>query len=239
MFEGDDASLIERLRATSYALPLVERMRDIADDVASWDAEGMGRREIDARILRWMADEGIGVESWLQEPEIAAIAERIPELDMRKVWNAYGVEQWLKECVWSVALTDEPTPFYPLAAGFMYDDRSDPELPFVIAVMTPLTDVELAVSQIKNKLKKEFGNRAVRPTKKDEVDNARMLAWKRQGMSLRNITIQMLRDKYPEIVRNPRKYNSQIESKKSTYAKRIKAAEQVWKERHVDSSTPE
>ena len=239
MFESENPSVVERLKAASYALPVTECMQDIADDVASWDVDGVSRKEIDARIVRWMNDEGFGLESWLEEPEIVELTERFPQIDARKLWKAYGFEQWVKECVRSVAFTHEPIPFYPLAMGTMYDDRSDPEFPVVIAIMTPLTDVELAVSQIRNKLKKEFGKRAGRPTKKDEVLSARLLAMKRQGMPLREITIQMLREEHPDIVRHPHKYKSLIDSKKSTCAKRITAAEQVWKERGLDSSTAE
>lgn len=239
MFEAVEPSVATRLMAASYAAPVVDRMREIADDVASWDAEGLSRKHIDGLIRQWMDAEGIGFAGWLEEPDVRAIAERFPEFDMQRLWRAYSFEEWVIECVWSVAFTDEPIPFYPFTMGYMYDDRSNPEFPLVVAVMTPLTDVKLAVRQIENKLNKEFGARAVRQNKKDEVRAARMLAMKRQGMSLKEIAIQTLREQYPDIVRNPRKYKAQIETEKSRVAKRIKSAEEVWKQRGVESSTPE
>ncbi len=83
---------------------------------------------------------------------------------MHKLWEAYGVEPWLRECVRSVAFTEEPTPFLPFAAGYWIEDTWSEE-PTLIAVMTPLTDPKLAAKQLIEKHKKMFGKASGSPRK--------------------------------------------------------------------------
>lgn len=229
-----------RLLAASYALPVEETLRDLADDVASWDAEGLSEREIDSRIRKWGEENGLGRESFIAEylEENPGFQEQFPGLDLGRVWQAFKYDEWLIECVRSLAFTDEPVAFHPLAAGFWYD-MPEHEPPLLIAVMTPLSDPDLGARQMKEKFRAFFGAKAARSTRKYEVENARMLARKRQGMTLREIAVQNLRDQHPDIIHRPAKYKRQLDAEKSRVAKAISAAKEVWKERLPDSSTPE
>ena len=86
--------------------------------------------------------------------------------------------------------------------------------PIVIAIMTPLTDARLAGKQVEQKCKQFFGAKAAKSNKKDEVEAARMLQMKREGMSLRDIAIQNLRTKYPDIVEHPVRHRAKIATEK-------------------------
>ena len=238
MLEGAEASLIRRLQAASESLDVVGRFQEIADDVAGWDAEQVAPREIDRRIVRWLNDNEMGFDTWRAGMEADGFNELLPGLNYRKLYDAYGIEKWAIDCIRSIAFTDEPIPFYPLAAGYMLEfPKEDP--PYVIAVLTPFTDADLAGRQVKEKCKTFFGARAARPTKERDVESARMGRMHRAGMSYRAIAIQVLRAEHPDIVDHPHKYKREIEAMRSTIAKRISADEEVWKERQGESSTDE
>lgn len=233
------SDLVSRLQATSYALSLQQSLRDIADEVYDLEIAGASTKQVNRRINDWMKERGLDYETWFAEmDEQLKDAPFFKVLDWNKVWLGYGVEPWLRECIRSVAYTDEPTPFLPFAAGYwMVDDLSDE--PTLIAVMTPLTDPELAASQLKKKHKEVFGIRASGSPRKDEVKNARMLAMSREGMSYQDIAIQNLREKYPDIITRQHKYRDAIRTEKSRVAKAVSAAKKLWKERGLDSSTGE
>lgn len=238
MLEPIDGELVRRLQAASHALPVVERFQDLADDVCGWTSEGVSDKEIDKRIASWLDDEGFGFEAWSAELEGDALVKLAPGLDMRKLWKIYGLEEWAIECVRSIAFTDEPIPFHPLSAGYwMTYPESDP--PTLIAVMTALSDPDLAARQLKKKHREFFGAKATKANKRDEVEAAKMLQMKRQGQSYRDIAIQNLRSKFPDIAANPTRYRAQIATEKDRVAKRIKSAEETWNERLAESSTPE
>lgn len=231
---------LERLLAASYALPVEETLRDIADDVAGWDAEGVSAKEIDRRIRKWGEENGLGPETFATEflEENPGFQQLFPGLDLGRVWQALKYDEWLIECVRSLAFTDEPVAFHPLAAGFWYE-MPDYDPPLLIGVMTPLSDPDLGAKQMKDNFKRFFGEKAARRTRKDEVERARMLARRRQGMTLRDIAMQNLRDEYPDIIYRPAKYKRQLDAEKSRVAKSLPVTDEVWKERIPDSSTPE
>lgn len=141
--------LLRRLMATSHALPVEDTLREIADDVASLDADGVSAEEIDRHILAWGRHE-FDFDSWAAEfkREMPGLADAYPELDLVKLWRAFGFEKWLIDCVRSLAFTDEPIPFMSFAAGFWLP-VPDEEWPVLIAYMTPLTDPDLAAKQLK------------------------------------------------------------------------------------------
>jgi hypothetical protein len=234
--ENTPAELVRRLQATSYALSLGEGLQEIADTVYDLDASGATERQIDRRIHKWMNEHGFGYESWLAEVQEGFKGLPLFErFDLNKLWLAYGVEPWLRECIRSIAFTDEPTPFLPFAAGFwIEDDTQDP--PVLIAVLTPLTDPELAAKQLKEKHRKMYGTRASGSPRKDEVFNARMLARHRAGMSYNEIAIQNLREQHPDVVTNPHRYRAELKTEREKVAKRVRAAEDLWKKRGLDSS---
>ncbi len=240
MHEGLDHGLARRLTAASYALPLEEVLRELADDVASWDEAGLGTKAIDSRILKWGHDNGFDFDDWARgfEEEFPGHRDTCPTLDLPKLWKAMGFEDWLIACVRSLAFTDTPIHFHPLAAGFwMPIPNADP--PLLIAYMTPLTDPDLAARQLKGQFEKVFGPKAARKTRSNEVENARMLSRHRQGMSYKEIAIQNLRDRYPDIVSRPSKYSAQIKTERERVIKAIAASQAVWKERLPDSSIDE
>lgn len=238
MADAFDPSLLTRLTAASYALPVEEALRDIADDVASWDAEGLPAREIDSRIRAWGKDLGFSYEDWLEElrQDMPELDELVPSLDTLKLYKAFKFEEWLIDSVRSLAFTDEPVPFYPLAAGFWLPlPNHDP--PLLLGVMTPLSDPDLASKQVKGQFEQMFGKKAARKTKDTEVENARMLARHRQGMSYTEIAIQNLRGEFPDIIHRRHKYKAKIATERERVIKAIKAGDEVWKERLPDSST--
>ncbi|MHB1477598.1 MAG: hypothetical protein ACYCXD_08500 [Coriobacteriia bacterium] len=57
-------------------------------------------------------------------------------------------------------------------------------------------------------------------------------------MSYRDIAIQNLRGKYPEIVKHPRKYQKQLDTERERVVKAIKAAQVLWNARGLGDSTP-
>ncbi|MDO9107718.1 MAG: hypothetical protein Q7U89_01830, partial [Coriobacteriia bacterium] len=143
MFETLDSELMRRLKAASYALPVVEMFRDLADEVSGWAVDGVSDKEVDARIVAWLDEHECGFESWREGMEQDGVGTLFPGLDLRRLWSIYGVERWAVECVRSIAFTDEPMPFLPFSAGFMIDYPDD-EFPMLVAIMTPLTDLDLA-----------------------------------------------------------------------------------------------
>jgi hypothetical protein len=236
MFDDMPSELIARLTATSYALSLRQDLQDIADKVYDLNASGATERDINRRIHRWMKEKGLDYESWLAEvePELEQ-AGLVGRFDLNKMWIGYGVEPWLRECIRSVAFTNEPIPFLPFAAGYWIEDTNSEE-PRLIAVLTPLSDPHLAARQLVEKHKKVFGTRASGSPRKDEVENARMLALHHEGMSYKEIAIQNLRARYPDIVTRPDKYRTELTRETERVKKAVPAAERLWKERGVDSS---
>lgn len=236
MFEDMAPSLAARLQATSYALGLDQSLREIADVVYDMDVAGATERDINRRIHAWMNTHGLGYAAWHEEvTEALGDLPIFGKLDLNKVWLAYGVEPWLQECIRSVAFTDEPTPFLPFACGIWFeDDTQDP--PLLIAVLTPLSDPEVAAKQLKEKHRKMYGRRASGSPRKDEVFNARMLARHNAGMSYRDIAIQNLREECPDITGNPYRHKDKIKTEREKVAKAIPAAEKLWKERGLGSS---
>jgi len=118
--------------------------------------EQVAPREIDRRIVRWLNDNEMGFDTWRAGMEADGFNELLPGLNYRKLYDAYGIEKWAIDCIRSIAFTDEPIPFYPLAAGYMLEfPKEDP--PYVIAVLTPFTDADLAGRQVKEKCKTFFG----------------------------------------------------------------------------------
>lgn len=238
MYEFLDPGLLKRLTAASHALPVEDALRDLADEVASWDVEGMTRREIDARIRKWGRENGLSPGQFRADlqKEYPGQEELLKRLDIEGLWKSWGYDEWLIGCVRSLAFTDEPTAFHPLAAGFWLPmPIADP--PLLLAVMTPLSDPELASRQVKQQYENVFGKKAARKTRDAEVERARMLGQRRRGMSPREIAIQNLRDKHPDIVKRPNKYKRELETEKDRVTKALKA--EVWKERIPESSTPE
>jgi hypothetical protein len=235
-----DGLPLERLLAASYALPVQETLQDIADEVAGWDADGVAAKEIDRRIRKWGEENGLGRESFVSEflEENPGFQEQFPGLDVGRVWQAFKYDEWLVDCVRSLAFTDEPVAFHPLAAGFWYE-IPDHDPPLLIGVMTPLSDPDLGAKQMKEKFKRFFGAKAARRTRKDEVERARMLARRRQGMTLREIAMQNLRDRYPDIIHRPAKYKKELDAEKSRVAKSLPVTDEVWRKRIPDSSTEE
>lgn len=231
-----DEALLRRLQAASHALPVVERLQDLADDVSGWTVDGVSDKEIDKRIASWLDEQGFGYENWKADMEADGIASLAPGLDLRKLWKVYGIEQWVIDFVRSIAFTDEPIAFLPFSAGFWLEyPEGDP--PMLVAVMTPLTDPELAAKQLKKKHKEFFGARAAKANRRDEVEAAKMLQMHRQGMSYREIAIQNLRSNYPDIVEHPTRHRGKIATERDRVAKRITSAEETWKERLGESST--
>lgn len=237
MYDNLDPDLHRRLLAASYALPVTERLQEIADEVYDLDHAGASDREIDRRIEEWTEQTGFGFDAFLADFQTEFAGSLFGSVDPKKLWNAYGFMPWLKECVRSIAFTDEPIPFLPLAAGCWLEDRnSDP--PLLIAVMTPLTDTKLAAKQLVEKHREFYGKKASGNVRHDEVYNARMLDRHRRKMSYRDIAIQNLRDQYPEIIRNPRKYKKQLDTERERVIKAIKAAQELWNSRGFGDSTP-
>jgi hypothetical protein len=238
VYDDLEPSLVQRLQAASFALPITEKLREIADEVYEMDHEGRSDKEIDERIREWTDEAGFGYSAWLADFKTEFAGTLFEGFDLRKLWNAYGIEEWIAECVRSIAFTDEPIPFLPFAAGYWYEDRKS-EPPRLIAVMTPLSDPKLAARQLVDKHRTLFGKVASGSPRKDEVFNARMLDRHRNGMSYRDIAIQNLRDRYPDIVRNPRKYKKQLATERERVVKAIRAAEELWNSRGLGDSTPE
>lgn len=239
MFDDLRPTLVQRLTAASYALPVVEALQDLADEVGDMDRHGRSDAEINAHIRDWMDDNEFGYESWVAdfERDIAGVPV-LQNFDTRKVWKAFGVEEWLFECVRSIAFTDEPSVFFPFAAGYWVEDaNTDP--PTLIAVMTPLTDPELAARQLVEKHRRVFGKLASGSPKDNEVFNARMLARHRAGMSYKEIAIQNLRDKYPDIITREHKYRAELMRERERVVKAVRAAQDLWKSRGLDSSIGE
>lgn len=230
MLEQIDEGLLRRLQAASHALPVVETFRDLADEVSGWTVDGVSDREIDKRISSWLDEQGFGYEQWKVEMEADGIATLAPGLDLRKLWKVYGIEQWVIDCVRSVAFTDEPIPFLPFSAGFWLE-YPEGDSPMLVAVMTPLTDPDLAAKQLKKKHREFFGAKATKSNKRDEVEAAKMLEMHRQKMSYREIAIQNLRSRFPDIVEHPTRHRAKIATEKDRVAKRIKSTEETWKER--------
>jgi len=236
MLEDAPDALLRRLQAASEAFNVPVLFRDIADNVLDWDSARMDPREIDSRIVQWLEDNHLGFEDFEKDMQAEGFDELVPGLNYRKLYDAYGIEKWAIDCIKSIAFTDEPTPFYPLAAGYMLDfPNEDP--PYSIAVLTPYTDAKLAGRQVEEKCKTLFGTKAAKPTKARDVESARMGRMHRDGMSYREIAIQVLREKYPDIIAHPHKYKREIEALRSTIHKRIAADDAVWKERNGESST--
>lgn len=240
MFENAPQQLVNRMLAASHAIGVTDALRDLADDVAGWDAEGCTSRQIDHRIREWVKGTAVGYDAFLvdvYEPLCRDIPEAV-HFDPQKLWRAFGVEDWLVECARSIAFTDEPIAFLPLAAGY-WMHIPDPEVPMLVAVMTPLSDPELGARQMKEKYAEVFGKKAARSTRRDEVENARMLGRFNSGMSYRDIAIQNLRDEHPDIVERPSKYKAVLKTERERVVKAVSAARELWKERFPESSTPE
>lgn len=237
MYDDLEPELLQRLQAASYALPITEKLQGIADEVYDMDHERRTDKEIDRRIREWANDAGYGYKDFVADFRADFAGTMFEKLDTRGLWEAYGMDEWLKECVRSIAFTDEPIPFLPFAAGYwMSLPNEDP--PILIAVMTPLSDPKLAARQLLDKHREVFGKLASGSPRKDEVFNARMLDRHRQGMSYKEIAIQNLSDKYPDIIRNPRKYKKQLDTERARVIKAIKAAEELWNSRGLGDSTP-
>lgn len=236
MFEGLDPSILSRLQAVSFALPVEEALQDLADEVVDLDQAGRSSKQVNRHIRAWMDEHECGFRDF--EIDLRAVLEGSPWLeaiDAHKLWNAFGYEQWLRECVRSIAYTYEPTPFHPFAMGFWIEDpNSDP--PVLIAVMTPLSDPQLAARQVIEKHRKVFGNRASGSPRKNEVENARMLSQRRAGMPVRDIAIQNLRNTHPDIVTRHWKYKVEIDREVERVKKILPSARQLWKERGLESS---
>jgi hypothetical protein len=230
--------LLTRLQAASYALPVEEALRDIADDVAGWGADGLPDAQIDARIVEWMDEHGFGYSTWKDEldKDEFGLLSQYPNLDPAKLWKVFGFEAWVKDCIRSLAFTDELIPFHAWSAG-MWLEQPDGDPPLLIAIITPLSDPQLAARQLIEKHRKLFGDKATRSTRKDEVANARMLHRKRDGMSYTDIAIQNLRQQHPDIVSHAHRYRAEIKRERERVIKCIRAAEEPWKERLPDSST--
>ena len=238
MYDDLEPSLVKRLQAASYALPVQELLREVADVVSDLDAKGATDSQINLLIHTWMEKNGFGFEAWRagMEEDFKGVP-LFEAFDKQKLWRAYGVEEWLRECIRSIAFTDEPIPFLPFAAGYwINDDTTDP--PTLIAVLTPLSDPQLAARQLIEKHRKVFGKTASGSPHSNEVFNAQMLARHRAGMSYTEIAIQNLRSKYPDITANSRKRRPELEREKERVAKAVPAARELWKERGLDSSTP-
>lgn len=240
MAEVLDPNLLARLTAAAHASGVEEGLRDLADDVASWDAEGLTAKEIDRRIRAWIRKCGISAEQFKAElrADFVGNEDLFEALDFGALWKHLDYEQWLIDCVRSLAFTDEPTPLHPFSAGFWLPvPNTDP--PLLLGVMTPLSDPDLASRQVREQFVSAFGEKAGRKTKRNEVERARMLAQSRRGMSHRDIAIQNLRDRYPDIVTRPHKYKKQIETEKSRVAHELRVSDEVWKERLPEASTLE
>ena len=182
MLEHIDEGLFKRLQAASYALPVVETFQDLADDVSGWTVDGISDKEIDKRIVAWLDDNGFGFDEWKAEMIADGFDAEKYGFDYQRMWKAYGVHEWAIECVRSIAFTDEPIPFLPFAAGFWLE-YPDADPPMLIAVMTPLSDPDLAARQVKEKHRTVFGAKATKASKRDEIEAAKMLQMKRHGMS--------------------------------------------------------
>lgn len=238
MLKQIDEGLFKRLQAASYVLPVVDVFRDLADDVSGWTVDGLSDKDIDKRIVAWLDENGFGFDEWKSGMIADGFDAEEYGFDYQKLWTAYGVQEWAIDCVRSIAFTDEPIAFLPFAAGVWLEyPNTDP--PMLIAVMTPLSDPDLAARQIKDKFRKNFGAKASKASKRDEIEAAKMLMMKRQGMSLREIAIQNLRSQYPDILTHERRYRPQIAAEKSRVAKRTKSVEETWNERGLESSTAE
>lgn len=235
-----DPALLDRLTAASFALGVEDAVRGIADDVAGWDADHLTASQIDNRILEWAAAHGWDYDDWLQELERdrPGLWQAFPTLNPKRVWELFGFDQWLIDCVRSYAFTDEPIPFLPFAAG-LWIEQPESNPPMLACYITALTDPQIAAKQLIEKHKRLFGAKAGRSTRAQDVDNARMLHKHRQGMSYREIAIQNLRDKHPDIITNPNKYRKPLKTERERVVKCIAAAEELWKERLPESSTPE
>jgi hypothetical protein len=117
----------------------------------------MSEREIDSRIVAWLDEHELGYETWNAELENEGFLKLMPGINTRRLWEVYGFEAWMIECVRSIAFTDEPTPFHPYSAGFWMEvPEGDP--PMFLAIMTPLTDTDLAARQLKKKHRVEEGH---------------------------------------------------------------------------------
>lgn len=237
MYDDLAPELVQRLLGASYALPIPEKLREVADEVYDMDADGRTDKEIDAHIVKWMNANGFGYKEWVAELEQemrGSLFEGI--IDTQKTWRAFGLEEWFKECIRSIAFTDEPIPFFPLAAGYWLPmPNLDP--PMLVAVMTPLSDPKLAAKQLIEYHRKLFGDKATTNPRVDEVFNARMLARHRAGMSYRDIAIQNLRGRHPDIVRNPRKYQAELDTERERVVKAIRTAQELWNARGLGDST--
>ena len=228
----DNQSRHDRLLAASYALPVVEALQDLADEIDGWWADGIPSEEVDRRGRAWLEEHLFADGPAEFEEQLGPFRTIFPDADPKKLYDALGLETWALDCAKNIARTGEPLPFYPFAAGFYYA-IPDPEFPMLVCVTTPVTDIELASRQMVKQHKKLVGKIAPKRNKLDEVDAARMLAMHRQGMSYREIAIQNLRDDYPNIIAHPNRYRDKIERERNRIAKRIAALKKVWKERGV------
>ncbi|MHB1477597.1 MAG: hypothetical protein ACYCXD_08495 [Coriobacteriia bacterium] len=123
MYDNLAPELEQRLRAASHALPVEDTLREIADTVLSMDQDGFTGKQIDAYILEWMDEHGFGYEPFLAEFTRDFAGTMFESVDPRKLWDAYGTEDWFKACIRSLAFTDEIIPFIPLAAGYWLEDE--------------------------------------------------------------------------------------------------------------------
>lgn len=230
--ERDDKALQDRLLAASYALPVMEALQDLADDIDGWWADGVPEEEIDRQGRAWLKEELFPDGPAELEEQLGPFLAQFPDADPEKLYDALGIETWALDCAKNIARTGKPLPFYPLSGGFYYP-VPDPEFPVLVCVTTALTDIELASRQMIKQHKKLFGTKAAKRNKLDEIDAARMLAMHRQGMSYREIAIQNLRDDHPDVIQSPHRYRDQINRERNRVVKRIAALQKVWKERGV------
>lgn len=230
--------VMERLKAASWATPVMEALQEIADQVADWTADGLSDRAVDARVVAWLEANGRGYTDWLEGADEDGVLALMSGMNPRAVYDAFGYEAWYIECIRSIAFDWEPAPFIPWLMGYYYSIPDD-EVPMLVAVMTPMSDLKLALKQIEDSYKKLFGKGAARPSRVSEVQDAKMLYLRRQGMSYREIAIQNLRSKYPDIIGRETRYRREIATEKERVAKAIPAVEKRWKERGLDSSIAE
>jgi hypothetical protein len=172
-------------------------------------------------------------------------ADLLTEEQKAQLLKALRFDEWLIECVKSVARTGKPLPFF-YAIGDVFVDKSlGEDDPLVWAVATSATNPEVVAKKFVRKCKEVFGSQVVK-----DQNPRRMLPGQLtpaesyekhvlQGMSYRDIAIQNLRHSSPGIIDNPHRYKRRIEQERARLVDEIERFAKLWGKRLPDSPIAE
>lgn len=224
---------IDLLQTISNMTELEELLQDVADEVHGMLADGSAEAEIDRYILGEVDELGLSAAGMKDGfPPVPGLSEEAQAAVMDNFAKLLD-EYWC----WAIrrfAVEGKMPPFAPLISGGAFSSiiavDEETRIPCVIAVVTPFSDLEVAIEELREEHGKVLGREPFRNTK-STLEASEFYRMHRQGMSYRDIAIQSLRKKCPDIIEEPDRHKDELKRERSRVIKAVRAAERLWNPR--------